>query len=265
MRERDYDPCGCVNCSATCTGTPGAYDPAHIQRLLDEGVVTMTELAPTMAEHYSLSGPPVLILRPRTVDEKPGAQVPFLTLPGKCVHLGEKGCTLPREHVPIVCISSYCCTDGPGVGKMHFDKGHLRDPWTSAVGRNVLRLFEEESARQNPGVELGLKALDEQMHRVWRTEHMQFNQRAERLRWDMKEEVHIARTLELVGSNGVPCQNCKNTASVTCDHCDRLVFCSDTCAGVGGPSGHPSLCVHVEKEREALVQWREELLWMGCD
>ncbi len=105
IRERDYAPCGCPDCCTTCYGTPGAYDPEHIERLLQNGH-TMDELMPNMVQHYSFSGGyAVLMLRPRTDVESPGSQVPILTIAGKCVHLGDEGCTLKREDMPIVCIS----------------------------------------------------------------------------------------------------------------------------------------------------------------
>ncbi len=271
IRKMDYAPCGCPDCCTTCYGTPGAYDPEHIERLLQNGH-TMDELMPNMAQHYSISGSyPVLMLRPRTDMESPGSQVPMLTIAGKCVHLGDEGCTLKREDMPIVCISSYCCSDvdgSPGAGKVQINKGHLRDLWTSHTGQKIMALFEEASARENPGVELGYDALRRQMT-ITHDDPMAYQQatgkfggRENALRFAMKEEAHAQRTRQMYGDRGVRCQNCSNPARVACRNCGSLRFCSDVCASkctLKNAPGHPHGCVRIDTEQAALVRKRAEL------
>ena len=226
----------------------------------------MEELMPNMVQHYSIGYYPVLMLRPRTDVETPGSQVPICTLPGKCVHLGEEGCTLKREDMPIVCISSYCCSGGPDADKEQIHKGHLRDLWTSQTGQKIMALFEAASARENPSVELGYEALGRQMASnhdkslANQEAAMDYAVRENALRIAMKEEARFQRIKQL---HGARCQNCTNPASVACGNCGSLRFCSDVCASKcthKSAPGHPFGCVRIDTEQTALAQKRAELM-----
>ncbi len=131
-----------------------------------------------------------------------------------------------------------------------------------------MALFEEASARENLGVELGYEALRRQTT-ITHDDPMAYQQAAGKfggrenaLRMAMKEEAHAQRTRQLYGDRAVECQNCTKTARVNCRNCGSLRFCSDVCASKRtrkNAPGHPHGCVRIDTEQAALVRKRAEL------
>jgi len=155
--------CSCSKCAGLCKGIPGIYDPAHIAGLLATKKTTIQALVPTLCEDYYYMGNcdeksgEQMFLRPRMRSEEPGGVAPFFgsTTPhDRCVNLSETGCVLPRDQMPIGCLTAYVC-----------DKKHETTPvsksdtpvlWDNQTGRDVLSMFEAESSRQTPGISVGV-------------------------------------------------------------------------------------------------------------
>lgn len=153
-----FDPCSCPDCASLCHGVPGIYDPAHLLRLISKGT-TLAKLVPDLVEDFYLDElgegvPPVFYLRPRMNSERAGGVAPMIPTVGSCSRLGPGGCTLARGEMPIGCISAYACRAAPSYGK-----SRAVEMWNTNEGRELIRLFEEESRRQTPGSVLGTEAV----------------------------------------------------------------------------------------------------------
>lgn len=149
IAERSFDACECPDCASLCHGVPGMYDPDHVAQRLPEIADKLVEdmyFVPGVGTSVDV----VLFLRPRTVAEPAGGQASIFYEASKCVFLKEGGCSLPRDEMPIGCISSFACRGSPSV-----DKDKVPHVWRTAAGEDTIRRFEEESTRRGFAEPLG--------------------------------------------------------------------------------------------------------------
>jgi hypothetical protein len=91
-----------------------------------------------------------LHIRPRTVVEKGCALASLSPLAGvPCVYLGEYGCTLPRDFMPINCKAVSCDDDYNVDVSTH--STNAANMWLTPQGEQVVRWFQQEITRKKPG------------------------------------------------------------------------------------------------------------------
>jgi len=157
IRERSV-ACSCKMCASCCTNTPGGYDPAHVNELVDKGLLRYEDLIKDY--HLGEDSLPKFYLRPAADGENPGGLAPVLAMHGVCGHLGENGCTLPRSSMPIGCVAAMPCN--PRLNA-EVDKHQAGAVWGNELGRGVLRAFDEANRRRDPSVPLSESDVRTQM------------------------------------------------------------------------------------------------------
>lgn len=163
-RWTKFDNCSCKPCASSCHKIPGIYDPKHLLCMIESGEVTMAELVPNLVEDMFLAegdiSESILFLRPRIVNEIPGGMAPLAIKSGKCVNLTSTGCSLKRKLMPVECLTTYNCQKkAEGI---LISKNDVPTIWTTLEAKKIIKMFEDESKKQNPNIKLGLDEIKRQ-------------------------------------------------------------------------------------------------------
>jgi hypothetical protein len=158
--RRDAVQCGCGACAALCSSTqPGAYDPAAVKRLVAAGRLKYEDL---VADYYAGSDGLHLYLRPRMAGEAGGElaawDVDAAGLAGgrACANLGPRGCTLPRDEMPLGCVAALPCDPARHVNA---DKSAAPRIWGGSEGAEVVDAHATAARALNPSAILDVQDL----------------------------------------------------------------------------------------------------------
>ena len=154
-----YNLCSCSGCRDSCIGTPGFFDPAHLEGLLKEN----PNLMESLIEDYDMGNkdPDIkktitMFLRPRTTNDPKWSSSSATLIKGTCVLLGKDGCTLTKDQRPICCLATYACRPlAPWM--IDPDVGHKL--WGNAQGRRVIARYEETCKTKDPKTDVGVNAV----------------------------------------------------------------------------------------------------------
>ena len=181
-RVRKNTPsCDCSICRSCCSSIPGAFDPYHLWKLIKSGHIRLEDL---IKDYYlGLDNEVFWYLRPKKIDEKSISLAPIDCKRGACVHLGDNGCTLPPEFLPLGCRSALPCMDQfepallcmdqfePELSEpikrelsVPIDKPHVPVVWDNEAGRKLIRLFDKTMSEKYPDARIDEAEVIRQLH-----------------------------------------------------------------------------------------------------
>jgi len=139
-------PCEYGGCARACWAQPGMFAPAQVKDMIDRGVFDPNG---AVLDFFSdMERPSVGIVRPRTVEERGASLSAFKPTPGiPCANLGPNGCVLPRDHMPINCISLHCNKEHHVPLDKHSAAYSL---WDTPEGREVVDWFQRQIRARDP-------------------------------------------------------------------------------------------------------------------
>ena len=179
-RVRKNTPsCDCSICRSCCSSIPGAFDPYHLWKLIKSGHIRLEDL---IKDYYlGLDNEVFWYLRPKKIDEKSISLAPIDCKRGACVHLGDNGCTLPPEFLPLGCRSALPCMDQfePALSSkikrelsepikrelsVPIDKPHVPVVWDNEAGHKLIRLFDKTMSEKYPDARIDEAEVIRQLH-----------------------------------------------------------------------------------------------------
>lgn len=89
----------CTKCNGSCCKSmAGTYAPEDLGEITFENLKSLFDTGNFSIDWWE-DDPPIYYIRPRHVDK------PIIdpSWNGTCINLGDKGCTLPREKMPLQC------------------------------------------------------------------------------------------------------------------------------------------------------------------
>jgi hypothetical protein len=155
-----YPQCSCKKCRRTCSETPGFFDPAHLNNMQPEDLplgFRENLIEDFVCEDDDFLSDAIMFVRPRTVRERPWSIADPILLDAACAFLGEDGCTLPRDLMPIDCLATFGC-DHPDA---RTPKPDVVREWNTRKGKLVAMLYEGEARQNKPDAIVGKKGLIE--------------------------------------------------------------------------------------------------------
>ncbi len=141
-------PCGCGSCAGACWVQPGMYTPRQILDMIERGVLELNNIVLDFYSAPDRPGPSVGILRPRKVEEPGLSLSAFTPIPGiPCIHLGPKGCVLPRDEMPTNCKALHCDESKHVSVDKHSSAFKL---WDNPEGRQAVAWFQRQILARDP-------------------------------------------------------------------------------------------------------------------
>ena len=155
--------CSCERCASLCNNQPGIFDPRHLSGLVGTDKIRLTELVKDYYFGGGSRGPIQAFLRPRTIREKPGELAPLFPRQGPCAFLTAKGCSLPRNTMPIGCASVLACNSRHSIS---VDKEQSPHVWNTPEGVEMLRQFDAVNRERDPAARLDLELIKAELSKL---------------------------------------------------------------------------------------------------
>jgi hypothetical protein len=140
--------------------TPGFFDPMHLARMKFE------DLPPGFYEKLILDYDcgsniceAIMFIRPRTLKEMPWSMAANTLEDAACSFLCEKGCTLPRDLMPICCLATSGCKPMPS---WLISTDVAKTIWDNEKGRQAVQTYVDLCKTHNPEARIGKQALIEE-------------------------------------------------------------------------------------------------------
>ena len=155
--------CDCKECASLCNNQPGIFDPRHLSGLVSSDKIRLTELVKDYYFGDGSRGSIQAFLRPRTIREKPGELAPLFPRQGPCAFLTAKGCSLPRNTMPIGCVSVLACNSRHSISVDKVQSPHV---WNTPEGVEMLRQFDAVNRERDPAAHLDLDLIKVELSKM---------------------------------------------------------------------------------------------------